>query len=78
MRQHLWSIYSVLTKKIPADNFFEALIAGSRDALLGLQMSTRFADTEAKKPWLSELAELKKGNTERNHERILVLEGFQG
>jgi hypothetical protein len=41
-------------------------------------MSTRFADTEAKKSWLSELAEHKKGNTERNHERILVLEGFQG
>jgi hypothetical protein len=63
-------------KKVPADDFFEALIVGSRDALLGLQISIRFANTEARKSWLSELAEIKKGNIERNHERILVLEGF--
>ncbi len=63
-------------KKVPADAFFEALIAGSREALLGLQISINFADTEARKSWLSELAELKRGNIGVNHERILALEGF--
>jgi hypothetical protein len=63
-------------KKVPADVFFEALITGSREALLGLQVSINFADTEARKSWLTELAELKKGNIVPNNERILALEGL--
>ena len=62
-------------KKVPADIFFEKLITGSREALLGLQHALRCAEKESMSSWQVELANLKKGNFENNYERITVLEG---
>jgi hypothetical protein len=63
-------------KKVPADIFFEQLISGSRDALLRFQNSVKFSENEARRAWLEELAELKKGNVLVNSDRITELEGF--
>jgi hypothetical protein len=63
-------------KKVPAYVFFEHLISGSRDALLSFQNSVRFSENEARRAWLEELAELKKGNIERHYDRITELEGM--
>jgi hypothetical protein len=63
-------------KKVPADIFFEQLISGSRDALLQFQNSVKFSENEARRAWLEELAELKKGNVLINSDRITELEGF--
>ncbi len=63
-------------KKVPADIFFEKLIAGLREALLGLQNALRIADNESMRLWQMELANLKKGNFEDNYERITALEGY--
>jgi exonuclease III len=63
-------------KKVPADIFFEQLISGSRDALLRFQNSVKFSENEARRAWLEELAELKKGNVLVNSDRITELEGL--
>jgi hypothetical protein len=63
-------------KKVLADVFFEHLISGSRDALLSFQNSVRFSENEARRAWLEELAELKKGNVARYYDRITELEGM--
>jgi len=63
-------------KKVLADLFFEQLISGSRDALLRFQNSVKFSENEARRAWLEELAELKKGNVLINSDRITELEGF--
>jgi hypothetical protein len=61
-------------KKVPGDIFFEHLISGSRDALLSFQNAVKHSENEARRTWLEELAELKKGNAERNYDRITDLE----
>jgi exonuclease III len=63
-------------KKVPADIFFENLLAGSRDALFGLQNALKAAEKESLRQWLSELANLKKGNVEECYDRIKVLESY--
>ncbi len=50
------------------------MISGSRDALLSFQNAVKYSDNEARRIWLEELAELKKGNAERNYDRITDLE----